>query len=157
MLIPQAKPAAPADFDFAMKATTETRLAYVRDRLGFAETIVAGPGALAEMQRSTGGDLYDVVFDATGVARAMEGSFAYVASGGTLPRFYAQLLALRFEDQTVAGRTRLGFLMLPDAAPGHLPNYGLFGVGEDPAAVGYREADVVWHNRLFRLIRRPNP
>jgi 2-desacetyl-2-hydroxyethyl bacteriochlorophyllide A dehydrogenase len=63
---------------------SETRLAYVRDRLEFTETIVAGPGALADMQRATGGDLYDVVFDATGVARAMEGSFAYVASGGTL-------------------------------------------------------------------------
>ena len=50
----------------------------------FAETILAGPAALGEMQRATGGDLYDVVFDATGVARAMEGSFAYVASGGTL-------------------------------------------------------------------------
>ena len=63
---------------------SEARLAYVRDRLGFGETIQAGPGALAEMQRATGGDLYDVVFDATGVARAMEASFAYVASGGTL-------------------------------------------------------------------------
>ncbi len=63
---------------------SENRLGYVRDRLGFDRTIVAGPNALAEMQRATGGDLYDLVFDATGVARAMEGSFAYVASGGTL-------------------------------------------------------------------------
>lgn len=62
----------------------ETRLAYVRDRLGFGQTVVAGGGALAEAGRQTGGDLYDVVFDATGNARAMEGSFAFVASGGTL-------------------------------------------------------------------------
>ena len=63
---------------------SEARLAYVRDQLGFTQTILAGPAALGEMERATGGDLYDVVFDATGVARAMEGSFAYVASGGTL-------------------------------------------------------------------------
>jgi len=60
------------------------RLAYLRDRLGFARTIAAGEGALAAVTEATGGDLYDVVFDATGNARAMEDSFAYVASGGTL-------------------------------------------------------------------------
>lgn len=70
--------------DVTLADISETRLAYLRDRLGFAKTILAGPNALAEMQRATGGDLYDVVFDATGVARAMEGSFAFVASGGTL-------------------------------------------------------------------------
>jgi 2-desacetyl-2-hydroxyethyl bacteriochlorophyllide A dehydrogenase len=60
------------------------RLAYLRDRLGFARTIAAGEDALAAATEETGGDLYDVVFDATGNARAMENSFAYVASGGTL-------------------------------------------------------------------------
>lgn len=63
---------------------SETRLAYVRNRLGFTDTIIAGPDALAEIERATSGDLYDVVFDATGVAQAMEGSFAYVCNGGTL-------------------------------------------------------------------------
>jgi len=70
--------------DVTLADVSPARLAYVRERLGFAETILAGPAALAEMERATGGDLYDVVFDATGVARAMQGSFAYVASGGTL-------------------------------------------------------------------------
>jgi hypothetical protein len=70
--------------DVTLADVSDARLAYLRDRLGFAKTIIAGPEALAEMERSTGGDLYDIVFDATGVARAMEGSFAYVASGGTL-------------------------------------------------------------------------
>ena len=63
---------------------SEKRLAYVRERLGFAGTIVSGGRALEEAGRQTGGDLYDVVFDATGNARAMEGSFAFVASGGSL-------------------------------------------------------------------------
>jgi 2-desacetyl-2-hydroxyethyl bacteriochlorophyllide A dehydrogenase len=60
-----------------------SRLAYLRDRLGFTRTIAAGEGAPAAVTEATGGDLYDVVFDATGNARAKEGSFAFVASGGT--------------------------------------------------------------------------
>lgn len=63
---------------------SEGRLADVADRFGFKEGIKAGEGALAEIDRLTGGDRYDIVFDATGSARAMEGSFAFVASGGTL-------------------------------------------------------------------------
>jgi 2-desacetyl-2-hydroxyethyl bacteriochlorophyllide A dehydrogenase len=63
---------------------SESRLDYVRDRLGFARTIIAGPNGPDEMRHQTDGDLYDIVFDATGVARAMEGSFAFAASGGTL-------------------------------------------------------------------------
>jgi 2-desacetyl-2-hydroxyethyl bacteriochlorophyllide A dehydrogenase len=61
-----------------------TRLAYLRDHLGFASTIAAGEDAFAAALQATGGDLYDVVFDATGNARAMEGSFQFVASGGML-------------------------------------------------------------------------
>lgn len=63
---------------------SEHRLAFLADRLGFRDAIVAGETALAGIDRVTGGDRYDVVLDATGSARAMEGSFAFVASGGTL-------------------------------------------------------------------------
>jgi 2-desacetyl-2-hydroxyethyl bacteriochlorophyllide A dehydrogenase len=70
--------------DVTLADVSDARLDYVRERLGFTQTITAGPSALAEMERLTGGDLYDVVFDATGAARAMEASFAYVANGGTL-------------------------------------------------------------------------
>jgi 2-desacetyl-2-hydroxyethyl bacteriochlorophyllide A dehydrogenase len=63
---------------------SETRLRYLRDQLGFGQTVLSGQEAMAEVEKLTGGDLFDVVFDATGNARAMEGSFAYVASGGTL-------------------------------------------------------------------------
>ncbi|MBN9022597.1 MAG: zinc-binding alcohol dehydrogenase family protein [Rhizobiales bacterium] len=63
---------------------SQTRLDVLADRFGFGAGIRAGAEALAEIERQTGGDRYDVVFDATGNARAMEGSFAYVASGGTL-------------------------------------------------------------------------
>ena len=63
---------------------SEGRLATVADCFGSKEGIRAGEGALARIERLTGGDRYDVVFDATGSAREMEESFAYVASGGTL-------------------------------------------------------------------------
>ena len=38
---------------------------------------------VAELARLTGGDFFDVVFDATGNARAMERGFRFVAHGGT--------------------------------------------------------------------------
>ena len=62
------------------------RLAAVRDTLGFGQTIEAGESALAEVDRLTGGDRYDLVFDATGNARAMERSFDFIASGGGIGR-----------------------------------------------------------------------
>jgi 2-desacetyl-2-hydroxyethyl bacteriochlorophyllide A dehydrogenase len=60
------------------------RLATAAGALRFTETIEAGKTALAEVDRLTGGDRFDVVFDATGNAKAMERSFDFVASGGTL-------------------------------------------------------------------------
>lgn len=70
--------------DVTLVDVSTERLAYVDSRLGFRQTLPAGRDALVEMGRRTGGDLYDVVFDATGNARAMETSFGFVASGGTL-------------------------------------------------------------------------
>lgn len=63
---------------------SEQRLTFARDKLGFADQILGGKDALAEAGRRTGGEYFDVVFDATGNARAMEGSVAYVAHAGTL-------------------------------------------------------------------------
>jgi 2-desacetyl-2-hydroxyethyl bacteriochlorophyllide A dehydrogenase len=63
---------------------SEKRLAFARDKLGFTSFITAGPQARGEAESLTGGDFFDVVFDATGNARAMEGSFAFVAHTGTL-------------------------------------------------------------------------
>ena len=60
------------------------RLDFARDHLGLAEQILAGPDALAAAKAGTGGELYDVVFDATGNAKAMEDSFEFVAHTGTL-------------------------------------------------------------------------
>jgi len=63
---------------------SEKRLDFARDRLGFGDRIKAGPGARDIAGKETGGELYDVVFDATGNPRAMEASFGFVAHTGTL-------------------------------------------------------------------------
>jgi 2-desacetyl-2-hydroxyethyl bacteriochlorophyllide A dehydrogenase len=63
---------------------SEKRLAYLVSHLGFSKAIPAGAGAAAEIARTTSGDLFDAVFDATGNARAMEASFAHVGHGGIL-------------------------------------------------------------------------
>ena len=49
---------------------SERRLAFLADRLGFRDTILARGDATAEIDRRTGGDRYDVVFDATGLLHA---------------------------------------------------------------------------------------
>ena len=63
---------------------SEKRLDFAGEQLGFGDRIKAGPGARDIAGKETGGELYDVVFDATGNPRAMEASFAFVAHTGTL-------------------------------------------------------------------------
>ena len=70
--------------DVTVMDVAEKRLGFARDKLGFTSLIEAGPDARAEAGRLTGGEYFDVVFDATGNARAMEASFGYVAHTGTL-------------------------------------------------------------------------
>jgi 2-desacetyl-2-hydroxyethyl bacteriochlorophyllide A dehydrogenase len=59
------------------------RLAFCRDRLGAAHTVTAGADAEAQLGELTGGDLFDVVFDATGNAQSMQRSLGFVAHAGT--------------------------------------------------------------------------
>jgi len=61
----------------------EDRLAFCREVLEVTGTVVGGPGALEALSKITGGDLFDIVIDATGNASSMETGFDYVAHGGT--------------------------------------------------------------------------
>jgi threonine dehydrogenase-like Zn-dependent dehydrogenase len=70
--------------DVTLVDVSERRLGYLSDKLGFTQSIRAGENSVAEASRATDGDLFDVVYDATGNARAMEHSFSFVAHGGTL-------------------------------------------------------------------------
>jgi 2-desacetyl-2-hydroxyethyl bacteriochlorophyllide A dehydrogenase len=59
------------------------RLALCRDKLGIPHVLNLSADIVTRLQAISGGDLFDVVFDATGNPQAMESGFAYVAHGGT--------------------------------------------------------------------------
>ncbi len=59
------------------------RLEFCARRLGTTACITPGNDDLADLASLSGGEFYDVVFDATGNAAAMERGFRYVAHGGT--------------------------------------------------------------------------
>lgn len=59
------------------------RLALCRDKLGIPHALDLSSDLQAKLLAITGGDMFDVVFDATGNARAMENGFRYIAHGGT--------------------------------------------------------------------------
>jgi 2-desacetyl-2-hydroxyethyl bacteriochlorophyllide A dehydrogenase len=68
--------------DVHLLDSSETRLDLVAKRFGFASIITVEEGAEAIL-KPTAGDGYDVVFDATGNAKAIEAGFGYVAHGGS--------------------------------------------------------------------------
>jgi 2-desacetyl-2-hydroxyethyl bacteriochlorophyllide A dehydrogenase len=59
------------------------RLELCRDKLGIPHVLNLGPDLVPRLQTISGGEFFDVVFDATGNPQAMESGFAYVAHGGT--------------------------------------------------------------------------
>lgn len=74
------------------------RLQMAAERLGFADGILAGDGALDAVLSATGGDGFDVVFDATGFGGSMEKSFSFVAHGGCLVFVSVVKCDIRFSD-----------------------------------------------------------
>ena len=64
--------------------TRQPRLDYARTHLGLDRTVAAGPQLAATLDRQTGGEMFDTVFDATGTLSAMTQSLAFVSNGGTL-------------------------------------------------------------------------
>lgn len=73
-----------AGFDVTLADVSEERLTAARDRFGFESSLVAGDLALSAAMVLTGNDGFDAVFDATGNARSMNASLAFVAHGGVL-------------------------------------------------------------------------
>jgi 2-desacetyl-2-hydroxyethyl bacteriochlorophyllide A dehydrogenase len=59
------------------------RLAFCRDVLKVDHVVALDADTPAALSALTGGDLFDMVFDATGNPKAMEAGFAHVAHGGT--------------------------------------------------------------------------
>jgi 2-desacetyl-2-hydroxyethyl bacteriochlorophyllide A dehydrogenase len=61
----------------------QDRLDFCRDHLDTDHVVALGEETRQVLSDLTGGDFFDVVFDATGNAKAMEAGFAYVGHGGT--------------------------------------------------------------------------
>ncbi|WP_275786783.1 zinc-binding alcohol dehydrogenase family protein [Pararhizobium gei] len=74
------------------------RLEMAASRFGFSSGILAGDGALEAVHAATGGDDFDVVFDATGHGGSMEKSFSFVAHGGCLVFVSVVKDDIRFSD-----------------------------------------------------------
>jgi 2-desacetyl-2-hydroxyethyl bacteriochlorophyllide A dehydrogenase len=58
------------------------RLAFCKTHLGVSDTVQLGDGDSDRLSAITGGDFFDVVFDATGNPKAMERGFSFVGHGG---------------------------------------------------------------------------
>lgn len=71
-----------AGLEVTLLDASEERLAFARDTLGFDKSALTGPDAQKTLMAETGGEGFDVVFDATGNAKAIEAGFALVAHGG---------------------------------------------------------------------------
>src|SRR5438270_1695901 len=95
----------------------ERRLAFVRERMGVPDTItVTGDGSeLRRFEELTGGNLGDVVVDATGSAKSMANAYNYMAFAGRLvfvgitsdPITFTQPLMHRREMTFLASRNAL--------------------------------------------------
>lgn len=62
--------------------TRKERVEFCKQHLGAHAGVVIGDKDLDELRALTDGDFYDVVFDATGNAKAMERGFQFIAHGG---------------------------------------------------------------------------
>jgi 2-desacetyl-2-hydroxyethyl bacteriochlorophyllide A dehydrogenase len=62
--------------------TREERIKFCETHLGADASVLIGPNDIEQLSAITGGDFFDVVFDATGNARAMERGFQFIAHGG---------------------------------------------------------------------------
>ena len=86
-----------AGHDVVLMDTAAERLAMARERFGFNGILVGGTMA-REIADRTGGEGFDVVFDATGYGASMEASFTHVAHGGTLVFVSVVKDDIRFSD-----------------------------------------------------------
>jgi 2-desacetyl-2-hydroxyethyl bacteriochlorophyllide A dehydrogenase len=78
--------------------TRRARLAYAREHLGFDDVLAADEGLLDLLSIRTGGEMFDVVFEATGSIESMGQSLSYLATGGVLVFVGVAPGEIRFSD-----------------------------------------------------------
>ncbi|MCI8211354.1 dehydrogenase [Pseudomonas sp. S25] len=78
--------------------TRDDRLAFCSQHLNIHAAVKIGEGDKQALSDLTGGDFFDVVFDATGNARAMERGFEFIAHGGTYVMISVVRDSITFSD-----------------------------------------------------------
>lgn len=78
--------------------TREDRLAFCTEHLNIHAAVKIGEGDKQALADLTEGDFFDVVFDATGNARAMERGFEFIAHGGTYVMISVVRDSITFSD-----------------------------------------------------------
>jgi len=78
--------------------TRKDRLDFCRQHLRIEAAVSVGAGDKDELARLTDGDFFDVVFDATGNARAIERGFEFVAHAGSYVLISVVKDQIRFSD-----------------------------------------------------------
>lgn len=90
----------------------EQRLAFVRERMGIADTLLTknDGSELKQLEAMTDGKLADVVIDATGSNRSMSGALAYCAFAGRLVYVGITQSELNFSHASIMHRRELTLL-----------------------------------------------
>jgi 2-desacetyl-2-hydroxyethyl bacteriochlorophyllide A dehydrogenase len=76
----------------------QDRLNFALQQVGVHAAVKLGEGDEAELSRLSGGEFFDVVFDATGNAQAMERGFRFIAHGGCYVLVSIVRGEIRFSD-----------------------------------------------------------
>jgi 2-desacetyl-2-hydroxyethyl bacteriochlorophyllide A dehydrogenase len=111
----------------------ETRLRFVREKMGVAETILTtGNGnELGRLEELTNGQLADVVIDATGSNKSMSHALHYCAFAGRLVYVGITQLELGFPHAPIMHRRELTIMASRNALPGDFTRIiGLIERGE---------------------------
>jgi len=78
--------------------TRDDRLSFCEEHLQIHAAVKIGEGDKERLAELTEGDFFDVVFDATGNARAMERGFEFIAHGGTYVMISVVRDSITFSD-----------------------------------------------------------
>jgi 2-desacetyl-2-hydroxyethyl bacteriochlorophyllide A dehydrogenase len=78
--------------------TRDDRLSFCKEHLKIHAAVKIGEGDKEILAELTEGDFFDVVFDATGNARAMERGFEFIAHGGTYVMISVVRDSITFSD-----------------------------------------------------------
>ena len=107
------------DLNVIVMDMVESRLEFCRNHLGVEHTILFNPNGdpLSELQGITGGELADIVIDATGSVRSMSSCFEYAAFTGRVIYVGITTENLSFPHAPVFHRRELTLLASRNALP----------------------------------------